>query len=65
MMSQTSHTKSITQINYTIESHEMGHMWDDVMHKIQIIMAPGNSWNYRQWEEENMHKNCQLTRKGA
>ena len=35
MMSQMSHMKSITQINCTIESHEMGHVWDDVMHKIQ------------------------------
>ena len=33
-MSQISHMKSITQINCTIESHEMGHMWDDVMYKI-------------------------------
>ena len=32
MMSQMSHMKSITQI----ESHEMGHMWDDIMHKIQF-----------------------------
>ena len=42
MTSQMSHTKSITQINHTIESHKMGHKWDDVTHKIQKITAPGN-----------------------
>ena len=35
MMSQMSHMKAITQINHTIESHETGHKWDDIMYKIQ------------------------------
>ena len=37
MMSQMSHMKSITQVNHTIESHEMGHMWDNILHKIDTI----------------------------
>ena len=46
MMSQMSHLKTIIQINCTIEWHETGHEWDDVMDKNQNIMAPGNSWKY-------------------
>ena len=45
MISQTSHTKAITQINHTIESHETGHEWDDVMHKIQKLQLQGISGN--------------------
>ena len=40
-MSQMSHTRSIAQINHTIESHKMGHKWDDIMHKIQKSWLPG------------------------
>ena len=41
MMSHMSHMKSITQINHTIESHKMGHDWDDIMHKIRKSWLPG------------------------
>ena len=50
MVSQTSHMKSIALINCTIESHETGHEWDDVMHKIQNLTAPWNVWKYGSWE---------------
>ena len=46
MTSQMSHTKSIAQINCTIESHKTGHVWDDVMHQIQKPIAPRSLWKY-------------------
>ena len=45
MMSQRSHTKAITQINSTIESHKRGHEWDDVIHKIQKAWLLGTDRN--------------------
>ena len=54
--------KSITQINHTIESHEMGHEWDDVMHKIQKFTAPRNLRNMNNGNGK-YERNYQLTRK--
>ena len=52
MTSQMSHTKSIAQINCTIESHKTGHKWDDIMHKNQKFMALRNLWRYGCQEQE-------------
>ena len=30
----------------------MNHVWDDIMHEIGKVMAPGNSWKYQYWERK-------------
>ena len=42
----TNESHEINHTNHfsTIESHEMGHVWDDGMHKIQKITALRNLW---------------------
>ena len=45
MMSQMSHTKTITQTNHMIESPETSHKLDDVMHKILKSQLLGICYN--------------------